>query len=121
MLPVGDSQELAHVVCRKRDANGALVGTAHKQPALDTHIYKVHFLDGCSEERAANIITEALYSQCDGDGDEYVLLDSIVDCRCHAHVAVSRRDQVLVVDGKKMVAGSTQGWELCCAWKDSST
>ena len=33
LLPVGNSQELARVVCRKHDASGALIGITHKQSA----------------------------------------------------------------------------------------
>ena len=106
---------------RKHDANGVFVGTAHNQTALDTWVCKVRFLNTQSKELATNVIAEALYAQCDGDGNEYVLLDSIVDYQCNADVAVSCTNQVTVVDGKKMVARSTRGWELCCAWKDGST
>ena len=60
LLPVGDSQELARMIRRKRDVDGALIGTPHEQPALDTRVYEVRFPDGRSEERAANVIAEAL-------------------------------------------------------------
>ena len=63
LLPVGDRHELARVLHRKRDSNGVPVGIAHKQPALDTHVYEVRFLDGCTKELSANAITEALYAQ----------------------------------------------------------
>ena len=79
LLPVGDGHELARVLRRKRDSNGVPVGTAHKQPAMDTRVYEVRFLDGCTKELAANTIAEALYAQCDPDGNQYVLLDAIVD------------------------------------------
>jgi hypothetical protein len=36
-------------------------------------------------------------------------------------MAVSRDNQVAIVDGKKIVKRSTIGWELCCKWKDDST
>ena len=121
LLPVGNSQELARVVCWKRDVTGALIGTVHKQPALDTCVYEVHFPDSRSKELAANVMAEALYAQCDVNGNDYVLLDSIVDYQCNGDVAVSCNNQVKVVDGKKMVACFTRGWELCCAWKDGST
>ena len=109
LLPVGDSQELARVIRRKRDGDGALIGTPHEQPALDTRVYEVRFPDGRSEERAANVIAEALYAQCDANGNQYVVLDSIVDFRCNTDVAVGRHNQVKVVDGKKVVTRSTRG------------
>eukprot|EP00804_Cyclotella_cryptica_P022274 CCRYP_018116-RA/>CCRYP_018116-RA protein AED:0.39 eAED:0.39 QI:0/-1/0/1/-1/1/1/0/189 len=48
-------------------------------------------------------------------------MDAIVDYRKDPSMAVAWKDQVLVIDGKKIVKRSTKGWELCCKWKDSST
>ena len=62
-----------------------------------------------------------MYAQCDPDGNQYVLLDAIVDYRRDPDVAVHRNDQVKIINGKKVVSCSTRGWELCCEWKDGST
>ncbi len=51
-----------------------------------------------------NVIAEAVYAQCDADGNQYVLLDAIVDYRKDPSVAVARDDQVTIVDGKKIEA-----------------
>ncbi|KAL7475676.1 hypothetical protein ACHAW6_001590 [Cyclotella cf. meneghiniana] len=48
---------------------------------MDTLVYVVCFLDSCTKERTMKVTAKALYSQCDPDGNEYVLLDSIVDYR----------------------------------------
>eukprot|EP00804_Cyclotella_cryptica_P004599 CCRYP_006925-RA/>CCRYP_006925-RA protein AED:0.38 eAED:0.38 QI:0/0/0/1/1/1/2/0/264 len=117
----GAARKLTRVLRRKRDPDGSLVGTAHANPALDTRIYEVRFPDGRTEELAANVIAEAVYAQCDADGNQYVLLDAIVDYRKDPSMAVAWNDQVSVVDGKKIVKRSTRGWELCCEWKDGST
>eukprot|EP00804_Cyclotella_cryptica_P024181 CCRYP_019499-RA/>CCRYP_019499-RA protein AED:0.42 eAED:0.48 QI:0/0/0/1/0.5/0.33/3/0/265 len=117
----GGALAFGKVLRRKRDPDGSLVGTAHANPALDTRIYEFRFPDGWTEELAANVIAEAVYAQCDADGNQYVLLDAIVDYRKDPSVAVARNDQVSVVDGKKIVKRSTRGWELCCEWKDGST
>jgi hypothetical protein len=121
LLPVGNSQEIARVLRRKRDADGKVVGTAHHNPALDSCVYEVQFPNGRTEELAANVIAEAVYAQCDADGNQYVLLDTIVDYCKDSPMAVARDDQVTIVDGKKIVKRSTRGWELCCEWKDGST
>eukprot|EP00804_Cyclotella_cryptica_P023948 CCRYP_010054-RA/>CCRYP_010054-RA protein AED:0.31 eAED:0.32 QI:0/0/0/1/0.5/0.33/3/0/420 len=104
-----------------RDPDGSLVGTAHANPALNTCIYEVRFPNGRTEELAANVITEAVYAQCDADGNQYVLLDAIVDYHKDPSMAFARKDQVLVIDGKKIVKRSTKGWDLCCEWTDGST
>ena len=51
-------------------------------------------LDGRSKEHAANVITEVLYAQCDANGNQYVLLDSVMDFHCNVDVAVGHLDQV---------------------------
>ena len=97
------------------------MGSAHRNPALDTCVYEVHFPDGRTEELAANVIAEAVYAQCDAARNQCVLLDAIVDYRKDPSVAVAQNNQVTVVDGKKIIMCSTRGWELCCKWKDGST
>ena len=46
------------------------VSIAHKQPVLDTRVYEVRFPDGRTKDLAANAIAEALYAQCNSDGNE---------------------------------------------------
>ena len=96
------------------------MGSAHRNPALDTRVYEVRFPDKRTEELAANVIAETVYAQCDANGNQYVLLDAIVDYHKDPSLAVARDDQVMVFDGKKIIKCSTRGWELCCKWKDGS-
>ena len=121
LLPVGDRHIFSRVLHRKHDSNGMPVGTAHKQPAMDTQVDEVHFLDGRTEELVVNVIAESLYAQCDPDGNQYMMLYTIVDYPKNPNVAISRNNQVKVVDGKKVVSCSTRGWELYCEWNDGST
>jgi len=95
--------------------------TAHNNPALDSCVYEVRFPDWRTEELAANVIAEAIYAQYDANGNQYVLLDTIMDYHKDQPVAVARDAQVTIVDGKKTIKRSTRGWELCCEWKDGST
>ena len=66
----------------KRDADGNTIGRADANPILDTREYIVEFEDGDEAELNANLIAEAMYAQCNPDGNQYVLLDSLVDHRC---------------------------------------
>ena len=59
------------------------------------HCYKVEFPGGDITELAANIIAELMYVQCDVDGNEYLLLELIVDHR--KDLALSVEDQKVVV------------------------
>ena len=79
MLPCGGTMVNGRVATRKRDNAGNPIGLANANPILDTRSYIVHFDNGDQTKLTANMIAESLYSQCDPDGHEYVLLDEIVD------------------------------------------
>ena len=64
---------------RARSAAGELVGTQNNNPILDTHVYTVEFPEGECAEVSANVIAEHMFSQCDPDGRQFQLLQSIVD------------------------------------------
>ena len=61
-----------------------------------------------------------MYAQCDGNGNDLLLLDSFVDYR-KLERAMSLQDQQLTVNGKACMKRSTAGWEICVLWKDEST
>ena len=120
MLSRGDRMARGKVVRRKRDAEGNPIGRANNNPILDTHQYEVQFADGEVTELTANAIAEAMFAQCDEDGNEYVLFDSFVDFRRDG-TALSLADQKVVVKGRPSLRRTTVGWLLCCQWKDGST
>ena len=95
MLPRGGTMVKGHVAVRKRDRDGNPIGLANSNPILDTRSYVVHFNDGDETELTANMIAESLYSQCDPDGNEIILLDEIVDHRC-TDLAIKLADQKVV-------------------------
>jgi hypothetical protein len=94
------------------------VGLVHCNPVLDTFVDEVSFTDVRTQELAVSAITKALYAQCDANGNEYVLLDVMLDC--HENVSITWNDQVKMVNGKKIDSCSTHGLELCCEGKDDS-
>jgi len=121
MLPKGGVLVKGRVTARKRDRDGNPVGRANDNPILDTRSYIVDFDDGDQTELTANKIAESLYSQCDPDGNHYVLLEEIVDYR-RLPTAVKLSDQKTVrANGKTYLKRSTVGWQLCCQWRDGST
>ncbi len=69
----------SHVTVRKPDWDGNPVGHANDNPILDTRSYVVDFDDGNQTELTANMVAESLHSQCDPDGNQYVLLEKIVN------------------------------------------
>ena len=79
MLPKGDTLVTGHVIHCKHDHGGHLIGEQNNNPILVTHVYEVQFPDGHVEEFAANEIAESLYSQIDGEGNQYLIMQEITD------------------------------------------
>ena len=104
----------------KHDRDGNPVGLANSNPILDTCSYITDFNNGDQTELAANLIAESLFSQCNPDGNQYVLLDEIVDHRC-LPTAIRLADQKVVrANGRTYLKRLTIGWQICCQWKDGS-
>ena len=59
-------------------------------------------------------------SQCDIEGNQYRLMDQIVDHRKDGQ-AVSKDNQEITLNGKTNKQKTTRGWQLCIEWKDKST
>jgi hypothetical protein len=78
----GETMTRGHVTARKRDADGNPKGRANSKPILDSREYTVTFDDGDVTNLTANLIAESMYAQCDPDGNQYVLLDSLIDHQC---------------------------------------
>jgi hypothetical protein len=64
----------ARVRERKREADGSLKGTSHRDVMFDTRATILQFPDGAEAEYTANIIPENTYAQCNIDGEQYLLL-----------------------------------------------
>jgi hypothetical protein len=80
-VPRGGTLAMGCVTSRKRDKDGNPVRLANANPILDTCEYTFTFDNGDETILNANLIAKAMYAQCDPDGNQYVLLDSIIDHR----------------------------------------
>ncbi len=78
-VPRGGTLSKGHVTAQKRDKDSNPVGLANAKSILDTREYTFTFDDGDETVMSANLIAKAMYAQCDPDGNQYVLLDSIID------------------------------------------
>ncbi|KAI2493823.1 Reverse transcriptase (RNA-dependent DNA polymerase) [Fragilaria crotonensis] len=119
-LPIGDKMLSAKVRSRKRGADGSLLGKANQNPILDTRTYNVEFSDGQTAELAANVIAQSMYSMCDTEGNQYLLLEGIVDHRKDGS-AIERADMYVQRGSNRHFRKTTKGWQLCVEWKDGST
>ena len=121
ILPQGENHITAKVIARKRDADGAPVGKRNINPILDTCVYKVQFPDGHTEEYAANIIAESLYSTVNDEGNTYFIMKDIVGHKSTCAAFVGDEQYIICKNRQKKLRMSTQGWKLCIEWKDGST
>ena len=78
-MPRGGEIARGHVVARSHNTSGNMMGRAHMNPILDTRMYQVEFAGGKVTELTTIIIAESMYTQCDADGNEHLLLDLLVD------------------------------------------
>jgi hypothetical protein len=117
----GETLVKGRITSRKRDKDGNPIGLANANPILDTHEYTFAFDNGDETVLNANLISEAMYAQFNPDGNQYVLLDSIIDHR-RFDTAIRPSDQnVIQPDRWTYMKHSTIGWQVCCQWKDGST
>ena len=116
----GGRMQVGKVKRRARDDDGELTGTSNPNPILDTRTYEVEFDDGSSAEYSANIIAENMFAQCDPDGNQFRLMDEIVDFKSDSK-AIKFADRFVTVNGRQYHRKSTAGWSLCISWKDGST
>ena len=79
LFPKGGIMTRGGVTAQKRDADGNPKGRANSNPILDTREYTVTFDNGDVTNLTANLIAELMYAQCDPNGSQYVLLDSLID------------------------------------------
>ena len=77
----GETKE-GTVIRRKRNHDGSLVETKHKQPKLDLRIYEVKIKDGIYAEYSTNVLFENLYSQIDQEGHNFTYFDEIIELEC---------------------------------------
>ena len=117
-LPRGSDDNLLHATVKRRalDDNGNPIGTANKNPILDSRMYEVEFMDGTKERLTANIIAENVMSQVDAEGNRQMLLREIIDHRCDLPTTNMNGDRK-----RKQQQSTIDGWTMCCEWKDGST
>ena len=77
----------------------------------------MEFDNGDVSKLTVNVIGKAMYASCDEDGNEYLMMDLLVNHKSNAQ-AVSKEDQRIVHRGCNSTCHSTVGWHLCIQWKD---
>ena len=52
---------------------------SHINTILDTRTFQVEFAGGRVTDLTTNVIAESIYFSCNAEGNEYLLLDALVD------------------------------------------
>ena len=68
----------------------------------------------------ANVIAKSMYSECNDSGNEYLMMDLIVDYRKNDK-AITVPDKKVVHIGRKFMRRSTIRWNLYVQWRDYLT
>jgi hypothetical protein len=106
---------LGKVIGHRYDRDGNPIGQTNNNPILDTRVYDVIFPDGNTLEYSANVIAECIYSQVDNKGNQFLLLDDVIDWKRSADTMED--NDILQISHN----GNLHKWRLCVLWKDGST
>ena len=87
---------------------------------LDTREYCVEFDGREVSKMAANVISDSMYASCDDSGNEYLMMDSIVDYR-KSDKSTSISNKKVVHRGQSFMCRSTVGFHICVQWRYGST
>ena len=99
VIPKGNDMVSGTVMSRVKDFERQPIGKADKNPILDTRVYNVEFSYGEIAELGSNIIAECMYGNCDIEGNQYRLMDHILDHR-KDNKAVCKDNQKVTVNSK---------------------
>ena len=112
MLPRGSGKASRHVTKRARENDGNPMKHANPNPILDSRQYFVEFEYGTDAELTANTISQSMYAQCYPDGNQYLMLDYIVDFRLIT-TTLCCADQNFIKTGLTYRLRSLSDWQLC--------
>ena len=115
------SERKGRVLKRAKGSTGEPIGRAHANPLFDTREYVVEFTDGTTENYFANVIAENMYAQIDSEGQQYQLLNEIVDHRADNTAIPVEQGFVRSRNGNEVPKVTTKGWSLLVSWRDGST
>ena len=121
MIDRGGETVRGTVVKRAKNDAGDPIGRRHANPKMDTREYEVEFIDGTTERYSANIVAENIYSQCDSEGNQYLVLKEIVDHKSDESALRVGDGYTVGRNGNLHPKITTRGWKLLCEWKDGST
>jgi hypothetical protein len=106
-VPIGGEMRSGKVMRQNRGLAGTWKRRANANVMLDFRTYEIEFQDGCSDEYTTHIIAENMYAQCDYKGNQFNIMDCIVDHKKDGHV-VERADMYIKHGRNKQVRKTTK-------------
>ena len=104
MLLCSSGKTRRHVTKQAQYNYGDPTGHAKPNPILDPQKYFVEFQDDTEAQFKYNGMAQSMYTQCDHDSNQYLMLDFIVDFRrsitalCYADPNFLRMDAFISAD-----------------------
>ena len=88
---------------------------------MDTSRYSVEFEDGSEDELAANVFTEAIFAQVDDEGQEFLLLEDVIDHWRYDSIALNKSNGIETKpNGNTVPKKTAMGWDLMVRWKNGT-
>ena len=112
IIPSGDKVHTDMVTRFKKSKHGKPTGVAHVNYMINIREYMLDLPNGIELEFSTNKIAEAMITQCDPEGKQYLLLGCIVDIKMDQHT-VQMVDKDIVTKGRKYLRKTTKGWHIC--------
>ena len=117
-IPQGDKMAYGTVARRKRDADGNLIGTSHKNPIEDTSQYEIQFDTGEVETYTANQIAKHVYAIADTEGYSAFVMKDIIDHKKDDTAVPMSEATFTTKSGQTRNKKTTKGWKFCIQWND---
>ena len=112
LLPQGEEQQLAKVLCQSVDQDEQVVGQHHKKPLLNTLMYDIELPNGDVIKYAANIIAVNLLAQVDPEGYHTNVLEAILDHKRDGTAVPMSGKYLNTKQGRQTHCKTTVGWAL---------
>ncbi len=117
----GEHMMAAKVIQRTKSDDGKIQGSHNRNPILDTRVYDVMFPDGVVQQYAANVIAENIFNMSDSEGQQHMLLDTILDHRTDGKAVLKEDAFITTSTGRKHRRKTTKGWYFQVQWRDGSS
>jgi hypothetical protein len=116
-----NDEQRGRVIKRTLGLNGEPICRAHANPLFNTHEYEIEFTDGTNEKYQANVIAENMFAQINSEGNQYLLLQEIMDHKRDNRAIPISDGKISSANGQSKPKITTKGWFLLVQWRDGST